>query len=169
MRNLRLKILILLLLVLSLAAVQDSHAQKKEAAKKEKAVMVIMTPDQVTWTAGPSALPQGAQAAVLEGDPTKSGTFTMRLKFPKGYKIPPHSHPHVEHVTVISGTFNLARGEKADKTAGISLPPGSFFMVSPNTAHTAWVDEETIVQLHGTGPWSIKYVNPSDDPRTKKK
>lgn len=166
MRNLRLKILILLLLALSLAAVQDSLAQKSEATKKEKAVM--MTPDQVTWTAGPPALPQGAQAAVLEGDPMKSGAFTMRLKFPKGYKIPPHSHPSVEHVTVISGTFNLARGEKADKAAGIALPPGSFFMASPNTVHTAWVDEETIIQLHGTGPWSIKYVNPSEDPRTKK-
>jgi len=27
---------------------------------------------------------------------------------------------------------------------------------------------ETVLQFHGTGPWSIQYVNPADDPRNKK-
>ena len=35
------------------------------------------------------------------------GPFTMRVLLPDGYSIPPHIHPAVEHITVISGTFNF--------------------------------------------------------------
>ena len=28
-----------------------------------------------------------------------------------------------------------------------------------------FVEGETILQLHGKGPWTITYVNPADDPR----
>ena len=28
---------------------------------------------------------------------------------------------------------------------------------------------ETVIQVHGVGPWSIIYVNPADDPRNKGK
>jgi quercetin dioxygenase-like cupin family protein len=54
---------------------------------------------------------------VLEGDPAKEGFFTMRVRLPDGYKIPPHTHPKVEHVTVISGTFNFGMGDKFDQSA----------------------------------------------------
>ena len=34
--------------------------------------------------------------------------------------------------------------------------------------HFAWAKGETVVQVHGVGPWAIVYVNPADDPRTAK-
>jgi hypothetical protein len=33
--------------------------------------------------------------------------------------------------------------------------------------HFAWTKEEAVVQLNGTGPWGVTYVNPADDPRKK--
>src|SRR3546814_5876619 len=59
-------------------------------------------------------LPAGTQGALLYGDPTKEGPFLLRLKMPAGYKIPPHSHPRPEIVTVISGAFHVGMGETAD-------------------------------------------------------
>ena len=34
--------------------------------------------------------------------------------------------------------------------------------------HFAWATGETVVQLHGVGPWGIQYVNPADDARNNK-
>lgn len=127
----------------------------------------IFNPDQLKWTEGPPSLPAGVKSAVLEGDPTKEGPFTLRLKFPDGYRIPPHWHSSPERVTVISGTFNLGQGEKADISKGMELPSGSFFLMDPKSAHYAWATGETVVQINGTGPWGINYVNPADDPRKK--
>ena len=73
-----------------------------------------------------------------------------------------------EHVTVISGTFNLGMGEKVDKSGGRALSAGAFAFMPPGMRHFAWTTGETVIQLHGTGPWKINYVNPADDPRKTK-
>jgi len=70
----------------------------------------IFPPEKIEWLPGPPSLPAGAHFAVLEGDPAKEGPFTMRVRLPDGFKIPPHTHPKTEHVTVISGTFNFGYG-----------------------------------------------------------
>ena len=93
--------------------------------------------------------------------------FTVRLKFPANYKIPAHSHPAIEHVTVISGTFNMGTGDKLDPKQTKALSAGSVAIVQPKVNHFGWTKTATIVQLHGVGPWGVTYVNPSDDPRKK--
>jgi quercetin dioxygenase-like cupin family protein len=128
----------------------------------------MFTPGKVTWSPGPPSLPPGAELAILRGDPGKDGPFTMRAKLPDGYRISPHSHPADEHVTVIQGTFVMGLGEKFDQAAGHELTAGSFAMMPKGTRHFAWAKGETIVQLHGIGPWDIQYVKPEDDPRNKK-
>jgi len=127
----------------------------------------VVSPQEIKWAAGPPSIPPGAEAAVLYGDPGKDGQFAMRLKIPKGYKIAPHTHPKPEIVTVISGTFRLGMGEKADESNAKALPAGSFFSMPPGMAHFASADEDTVVQLNSTGPWSLTYVNAADDPRKK--
>jgi quercetin dioxygenase-like cupin family protein len=124
----------------------------------------FFAPNDVTWSPIAS-LPAGAQSAVLEGDPSKEGPFTLRVKMPDGYRIPPHYHPGVEHVTVIQGTFVLGMGEKVNTDTEKPLPAGSFSFMPAGMRHFARTQGETIVQLHGVGPWGITYVNPSDDPR----
>lgn len=90
-----------------------------------------ITADAIKWQAAPPALPPGAQAAVLYGDPSNEGVFAMRLKMPKGYQIPPHTHPKPEIVTIISGEALLGTGEKADRRDIHRLPAGAFIAVSP--------------------------------------
>jgi quercetin dioxygenase-like cupin family protein len=103
--------------------------------------------------------------AVLYGDPSKEGPFAMRLKFPTNYRIPPHTHPAHEIVTVISGTFKVGMGEAADRSKAQALPAGSLFGYPPGAPHFAYIDEETVIQITTTGPWGLSYVNPADDPR----
>ena len=127
----------------------------------------MLTAQDVKWSPAPGSLPKGAEVAVLFGDPSKEGLFAMRLKFPKDYVIPPHSHPKPEIVTVISGTFKIGMGDTADRSKANPLPAGGFFGFPPGMTHFAYTDEETVVQLNSTGPWTLTYVNPSDDPRQK--
>jgi quercetin dioxygenase-like cupin family protein len=128
---------------------------------------IVAPPDQIAWGPGPPSLPPGAKAAVLEGNPSESGAFTMRVLLPDGYRIPPHYHPKTEHVTVLKGTFKVGMGEKFDASAMTQLPTGTFAALEPGTRHFAESQGETIVQLHGVGPWGITYVNPADDPRQR--
>ena len=126
---------------------------------------VVASPDQLKWAAAPPAFPKGAQIAVVTGDPSKEGLYVYRLKLPAGYKVPAHSHPNDENVTVISGTFNIGMGDKLDEKKGDAVKAGGFSLQPKGMVHYAWFTEETIIQVHGMGPGGITYVNPSDDPR----
>lgn len=142
-------------------------AQDSQHAAHAGTMQVYRAAD-VVWKAGPPSLPAGARFAVLEGDPSKEGLFTMRLQLPDGFTIPPHFHGGVEHITVIAGTFNVGMGEKVDPASAQSMPAGTFGFWPAGMRHFAFAKGETILQLHGQGPWTITYVNPADDPRTKK-
>ncbi|MBQ8102069.1 MAG: cupin domain-containing protein [Afipia sp.] len=141
--------LIVLLLLPAIAA--DDHA--------------VVSPDQLKWEPAPPAFPKGAQVAVLSGDPAKEGLYVVRVKVPAGYKVPPHTHPNDENVTVISGTFNIGMGGTFNDKNGSALKAGGFALARKGMQHYAWFTEDSIIQLHGMGPQAITYVNPADDPR----
>jgi hypothetical protein len=103
----------------------------------------MVMPDDFKWTDVPS-LPSGAKMALLEGRLDEAAPFTFRARLPANYEISAHWHPAIEHVTVISGTFNMGVGDRFDKAKS-----------------------KTVIQVHGVGPWGINYVNPADDPRKK--
>ena len=128
---------------------------------------IVATPDKLTWGPAPPVLPPGAKLAVLEGNPNEAGPFTMRLLVPDRYRIPPHYHPMTVHVTVLKGTFKVGLGEKFEASAMTPLPAGTFAALDPGTRHFAEAQGETILQLHGDGPWGLIYVNPADDPRRR--
>jgi hypothetical protein len=135
-------------------------------AESQPPAHLMVTPSDLKWTDVPS-LP-GAKLAVIEGPLNEAVPFTMRIRLPADYKIPPHWHPAIEHVTVISGTFNLGMGDKLDASKTTALPAGSVAIMQPKIAHFAWTKDDTVVQVHGVGPWGLNYVNPDDDPRKKK-
>jgi quercetin dioxygenase-like cupin family protein len=118
------------------------------------------------WAPVPS-LPKGAQIAVIEGPMNQAVPFTVRLKFPNNYVIPPHTHPAVERVTVLSGTFHMGMGGKFDAAALHPVRTGDMMIMHPGTPHFARAEGEVVVQLHGTGPWGVTYINASDDPRNQ--
>jgi hypothetical protein len=128
---------------------------------------LVIVPDKIDWQPT-SLLPSGAQMAVLDGDPSKPGFFTMRLKMPNGYRIPAHWHSQPERVTVISGTLYLGMGDGVKDTA-IPLGPGAYSSMPPKMTHYGWMKGETILQLTSIGPWTVTYINPAEDPRIDKK
>jgi Cupin domain. len=86
------------------------------AAAQTTDAHTIVSPSDIKWGPAPASLPSGAEAVTMYGDPSKEGLFALRLKMPKGYSIPPHTHPKPEVVTVISGTGRLGMGETADRS-----------------------------------------------------
>lgn len=141
---------------------------KKAAAKPAPPAAVIVTPDKIQWGPVPPMLPPGAQIAVLAGDPGKAGPFIFRLKFPDGYKIMPHWHPTAENVTVLSGEFHAAMGDKFDEGSMVVLPAGSVAVLPAHHNHYGMAKGETVLQIHGMGPFKLTYVNPADDPSNVK-
>jgi quercetin dioxygenase-like cupin family protein len=125
----------------------------------------VLTPDEIKWGPAPPSIPKGAQAAAIYGDPSKDELFALRLKLPKGYHIPPHTHPKPEVVTILSGTLRLGQGATAEQSKAKPLPAGSFFAMTPGMQHYVYADEDTVLQLNSTGPWGLTYVNEKDDPR----
>ena len=145
-----------------------AQTTKKKGGGAAHPKHIVVTPDEIKWGPGPPGLPPGAQLAVLRGDPSKAGApFTMRAKLPDGYRVPPHWHPTDENVSVVQGTLMIGMGSKWDESAGKELPAGSFALMPKGARHFAWFKGETIIDIYGTGPFDIRYVNPSDDPRRK--
>ncbi len=140
------------------AAWADSHAKAGGH--------VMMGPNDLKWTDVPS-LPSGAKIAVIQGPLNEAVPFTFRVKFPAGYKIPLHTHPAIEHVTVMSGNLYFAAGDTFDKAKATLLTPGSVAIMPAGDPMFGWTTEEAIIQVHGVGPWGINYLNPADDPGKK--
>ncbi len=139
------------------------------AAALHEATKTTFTPEQIQYGPVPAFLPPGAQLAVLEGDPSATtGDFTIRLKMPKGYRIPPHWHPNRENATVISGDFRMGMGDTFDENKMLAFGAGSFGYVDPNMHHYVMASTDAVVQVHGMSPLEIHYINPGDDPRKDK-
>jgi hypothetical protein len=145
----------------AVASTADAQTSSK-AAPAPQAVVALA--ENITWGPAPAILPAGAKLAVLEGDPTKPGRYTMRLSMPADYRIPPHFHNAWEHVTVLEGSFNVGMGDKFDASAGTVLRAGSFGALPPGMRHFAWTTAPAVIQLHGEGPWGLIYVNEADHP-----
>ena len=128
--------------------------------------MKVVKPDGLIWRE--HLVFKGAQTVTLIGDPAKAETIVQRVKFPPNYKVPPHTHPYAEVVTVLSGSFGHAMGEKFDPSKGEVLKAGSVFALPGKHPHYIWTtNEETIVEIHFTGPGGIDFINAADDPRKK--
>lgn len=110
---------------------------------------------------------EGRQDRRARREPGKDEPFGFRLELPDGYRVPPHTHPKTERVTVLSGTFNLGMGDRFDETATRPRVAGAYGYWPAGMKHFVWTKGVTVLQFHGMGPWSIQYVNPNDDPCKK--
>jgi hypothetical protein len=149
---------------LAVGAVSLALAAAATAQMAPKSAHVIVGAPELKWGPAPPVFEKGAEMAVLSGDPGKAGPFVVRLKAPAGFKVAPHWHPTDENVTVISGTFALGMGEKFDAAALKPLGPGGCGLMPAGMRHFAMAKTAVVVQVHGTGPFALTYVNPADDP-----
>ena len=145
--------------VVTLAAMPSAAQTTTQGKKSEK----------LTWAKAPPFLPAGAMMAVVSGDPSKPGPFTVELSFPNGYRIAPHSHPTAEKVTVKSGEFAFGMGDVRKASDMKTMKPGHSGEVPAGMHHYAEARGKTVVQVSSTGPFVVNYVHAKDDPRTKAK
>jgi quercetin dioxygenase-like cupin family protein len=157
------------ILAASLTFAAQDHEDARTAGQQESMEARLFPSAGIKWKEVPASLPKGAQIAVLEGDPTKEGPFVFRVKVPDGYRVPPHTHPKTERITVIAGTFNIGMGKKFDSQSMRSMPAGTYGYWPAGMAHFVSAKGETVLQFHGTGPWTINYIDPADDPRNAKR
>jgi uncharacterized RmlC-like cupin family protein len=130
---------------------------------------MVVPADKVQYAAAPPILPPGAQLAVLEGNPAEKGMVVMRLKLPANYKIPAHWHSTDERITVLSGTFNVGMGDKLNTQESQALASGGFLYLPAKMRHFAWTSSPTVVQINLEGPFDLTYVDPNDNPQTRKR
>jgi quercetin dioxygenase-like cupin family protein len=157
--------------LISLCASTDCGQQPTAVSSKNAssaAVTKAAPGEDFNWGPAPAIFPAGAQMAVLQGNPGGTEMFTVRLRFPNGYKIPAHTHPTDEHVTVISGHFLVGMGDKFDANATMTLKSGGFVTAPAGHAHFAAAVGPTVVQVSAMGPFAMTYVNPADTPAAAK-
>lgn len=123
--------------------------------------VVALTPSEMKWSSQGALAAPGMEQLNLMGDSNLSGPYTLRLKFPKGLKIAPHTHPDSREVTILSGLFATGYGEKFDSANLKILPPGSFYTEPANVPHYIEIKEDTILQISGTGPSARRPVDPA--------
>jgi quercetin dioxygenase-like cupin family protein len=127
--------------------------------------VMVLSPAEMKWTSqGGLALP-GLEQVILVGDPAKPGPYTIRLRFPKGFKVAPHTHPDSREVTILSGTYATGYGEKFDPAGLKILPAGSFYTEPANVPHYIEIKEDAVVQLSGMGPSGRKYLDAAENPK----
>ncbi|MBX9787477.1 MAG: cupin domain-containing protein [Pirellulales bacterium] len=136
-------------LTLAVALVAILASSSLSADEHTKDEFQLYPADKTEWKKGPPSLPPGAKIAVLEGDPSKEGPFVFRVKAPDGYRIPPHTHPKTERITVISGTFNIGMGAEFDAAKAKPMPAGTYGYWGAGMKHFVWLKGETVVQFHG--------------------
>ena len=126
---------------------------------------IFVDPADLVWS-DVASMAAPAQITVIEGDLAEEEPFTFRLMLPAGYEIRPHVHPAYERVTVIEGELFFGHGETFDPEATVRLPQGGFSIMAPGEPMFGYTEVDTVIQLHGTGPWGIDYIDDADDPRS---
>lgn len=117
-------------------------------------------PESISWGDAPPSLPAGAKVFILEGNPQQEGIFTMRVKFPPYYKLPAHTHPKDERVTVLEGAVYVGFGNAMDTANAQKFTVGSYYLNPVNEAHYVFTGEEGVIfQVTGLGPWGFEYID----------
>ncbi|MGE5360092.1 MAG: cupin domain-containing protein [Bacteroidales bacterium] len=155
------------LLVTAALAQQPAGTSGSMSGSMSSSGGVMVPASEAKWMPAPPSLPAGAQIAVLEGDPSQSGPFTLQVKMPDGYQVKPHTHPTDERQTVVQGTLMMGMGEKWSDGEMKSLDAGSFVMLPARHAHYVQAKGTAILQVEAIGPYDMTYINASDDPRKK--
>ena len=131
---------------------------------------MVVFPDgaAVTYQPGPPNLPRGTQVAMVSGDPAKPGPFVLRVKLPPDTVIAPHTHAQPETLTILSGTIYHQHGTRIDRPTGAALKPGGFVYLPQDMPHALWTTGEPVeLQVNGSGPFGLNYIDPADDPTPK--
>jgi len=140
--------------------------KERQLAPASEPVFTAILSEDINWKVF-AAFPPSARLAVVVGQPSEPGLYTIRVKVPHGAKLMPHRHPEHRIYTVISGVFYIGLGDEFDADKLEAYPPGAVIVLPGNTSHFHWAKSgEYITQVSAIGPLGMEYVNPTDDPRS---
>jgi len=123
--------------------------------------------EDIDWKPFP-AFPPSIRLAVVVGEPSEPGPYTIRVKVPRGEKLMPHKHPEDRVYTVISGVFYIGLGDEFDANKLEAYPPGAVVILPGNTPHFHSAKSgEYVTQVTAMGPLGLEYIDAKDDPRKK--
>lgn len=151
----------------------DQHTAIAKKATREtlrphqpgRSIFRAILSDDIDWKPF-AAFPPAVRLAVILGEPSQDGLYTIRVKVPRGVKLMPHRHPEDREYTVISGVFYIGLGDEFDADKLEAYPPGTVIVLPGNTSHFHWAKSgEYITQVTAIGPLGLEYVHPDDDPR----
>lgn len=108
----------------------------------------------------------GIRTAILDGDPSRPGPYTIALSVPPNTRIAAHRHRDDRTAVVVAGTWHFGYGAPARDGALRALPPGSFYAEPANAMHFARTGAEpALVYISGFGPSDTVYAEAATDPR----
>ena len=143
------------------------RAQQSDARPHQpgQSVFKSILSEDVDWKPFP-AFPPSVRLAVVVGQPSEPGPYTIRVKVPHGEKLMPHKHPEDRVYTVISGIFYIGLGDQFDASKLEAYPTGAVVVLPGNTAHFHWAkSSEYVTQVTAMGPLGLEYLSAKDDPR----
>jgi hypothetical protein len=127
--------------------------------KEDDAAHKIVHYGDLKWT----PIMKGCDLSPVSGDSSLEGaSFVLRIRCVDGAKIPGHWHPTDENLTVLKGTFLVGMGETFDESKLQTMNVGNFLAMPKEMRHFGLCKGETIVQVHGLGPFKVNWVNPAD-------
>ena len=148
--------LLLIAVCASPLAAQRDTTKATPTAMDTASTMVSSAAAAVQWgDLKAEGVQPGAKIAVIHGDPSGTGDYTVRLQFPDGYRFPVHWHPKAEHVTVLSGNFILGMGSTINAANEKTYGAGDFLYIPARHPHAGGARGATVIQLHGMGPFTI--------------
>ena len=147
------------------AIAMEATTERVRSHQPGQSAFKATLPDEIEWKAFP-AFPPPARLAVMVGQPSEKGPYTVRVKLPHDVKLMPHKHPEDRVYTVISGVFYIGLGDHFDANQLQAYPPGAVIILPGNTWHFHWARSgEYVTQVTAIGPLGMEYMNPKDDPR----
>lgn len=140
---------LIVLTVASLALALSALPQKCLAQSAEQQIIPL------------KRFPADIRFETVSGDPTKPGApFVIRIHAEAGYVIMPHTHTIDENIVVITGTWALGMGDRFRRDSLQLMEPGTYGFVPKNMKHFGLSKTETILQVHGLGPFTTRWVTP---------
>lgn len=157
-----------ILTALALAATATLGVSARADAPATPGAMIMLPGESaIQWSQSPPSLPHNTRISVLSGDPAKPGPFVLRLTVPADTVIAPHTHNTPESLTVLSGLIWHDMGKTIDKARGQEMSTGGFVFLPADMPHSLWTaSAPAVIEVSGTGPFGLNYINPADDPST---
>ena len=147
------------------AVITDPQENTATAHQPGQDVFKSILTEDINWKPF-AAFPPSVRLAVIVGQPSEAGPYTIRVRVPRGIKLMPHRHPEDRVYTVISGVFYIGLGDQFDPERLEAYPPGSVVVLPGNTSHFHWArSSEYVTQVTAIGPLGLEYLSAKDDPR----